>query len=227
LNTLARSCVNLDRIRESWPDMLRLAGSLVTGTVRAYDLLRTLSRDGRPSALGQALAEYGRIAKTLHLLAYVDTDDSYRRQIGAQLNIQESRHQLARRIFHGQRGELRQRYREGQEDQLGALGLVLNAVVLWNTRYMTWPLPNSEPGASRARRRTSPGSRRWASGTSTSWAATPSPCPSPAGYVPCAIRRRPTMRTRRSRDRGASASCSVGDSSSEHLPQGRAGRVIP
>ena len=31
---------------------------------------------------------------------------------------------------------MRQRYREGQEDQLGALGLVLNAVVLWNTRYM-------------------------------------------------------------------------------------------
>src|SRR5438105_6700389 len=27
-------------------------------------------------------------------------------------------------------------YREGQEDQLGALGLVLNAIVLWNTRYM-------------------------------------------------------------------------------------------
>ena len=38
-------------------------------------------------------------------------------------------------LFHGQRGELRQRYREGQEDSLGALGLVLNAVVLWNTRY--------------------------------------------------------------------------------------------
>ncbi|WP_242417929.1 transposase, partial [Frankia sp. CpI1-P] len=43
---------------------------------------------------------------------------------------------LARKIFHGQRGELRQAYREGQEDQLGALGLVLNAVVLWNTRYL-------------------------------------------------------------------------------------------
>ncbi len=27
--------------------------------------------------------------------------------------------------FHGKRGELRQRYREGQEDQLGALGLVV------------------------------------------------------------------------------------------------------
>jgi hypothetical protein len=52
------------------------------------------------------------------------------------LTVNEGRHQLARRIFHGSRGELRQRYREGQEDQLGALGLVLNAVVLWNTVYM-------------------------------------------------------------------------------------------
>ncbi len=43
---------------------------------------------------------------------------------------------MARAVFHGQRGELRQRYREGQEDQLGALGLVVNAIVLWNTIYM-------------------------------------------------------------------------------------------
>jgi hypothetical protein len=43
---------------------------------------------------------------------------------------------LARIIFHGKRGELRQRYRQGQEDQLGALGLIVNAVVLWNTIYM-------------------------------------------------------------------------------------------
>ena len=39
-------------------------------------------------------------------------------------------------IFHGKRGELRQRYREGQEDQLGSLGLVTNIVVLWNTIYI-------------------------------------------------------------------------------------------
>jgi len=31
---------------------------------------------------------------------------------------------------------LRQRYREGQEDQLGSLGLVVNVIVLWNTIYM-------------------------------------------------------------------------------------------
>ena len=69
------------------------------------------------------------------MLAYLD-DEVYRRRILIQLNRGERRHSLARVIFHGQRGEVRQRYRQGQEDQLGALGLVLNCVVLWNTRYL-------------------------------------------------------------------------------------------
>ncbi len=45
-------------------------------------------------------------------------------------NLQEGRHDLARHLFHGRKGELRQAYREGMEDQLGALGLVLNCVTL-------------------------------------------------------------------------------------------------
>ena len=38
------------------------------------------------------------------------------------------------------RESLRKPYREGQEDQLGALGLVVNAIVLWNTRYIALAL---------------------------------------------------------------------------------------
>jgi len=53
-----------------------------------------------------------------------------------QLNRGEGRHSVARIICYGQRGEIRKRYKEGQEDQLGALGLVTNAVILWNTIYM-------------------------------------------------------------------------------------------
>jgi TnpA family transposase len=109
-----------------WPDMLRVAGSLVTGQVRAHDLLRMFGREGRPTPLGTAFAEYGRIAKTLHLLRVVDpVDDTYRRQMNRQLTVQESRHKLARDICHGKRGQIVQAYRTGQEDQLGALGLVL------------------------------------------------------------------------------------------------------
>jgi TnpA family transposase len=61
-------------------------------------------------------------------------DESKRRRILTQLNRGEDRHKLARAVFHVKRGELRQRYREGQEDQMGAPGLVVNIIIiLWNT----------------------------------------------------------------------------------------------
>ena len=85
LSDLARHRVQLERIRQHWPQMLRIGGSLVTGTVRAYDLIRALGRSGNPTPLGGAFAEYGRISKTQHLLAVCDPDDdSYRRGINHQ-----------------------------------------------------------------------------------------------------------------------------------------------
>jgi TnpA family transposase len=137
LEPIARNRVNLTKIENQWPDMLRVAGSLVTNQVRAYDLLRMFGRAGHPTPLGQAFAEYGRIDKTMHLLSLVDpVDDTYRRRMNRQLTVQESRHRLARVICHGKRGQIQQAYRDGQEDQLGCLGLVLNAAALWTTRYL-------------------------------------------------------------------------------------------
>ncbi len=98
-------------------------------------MTRVLQRDGNPAPLGEAIQHYGRIHKSLHILHLID-DDSYRRDITWMHNLQEGRHALARKVFHGSRGELYQRYREGMEDQLGALGLVLNCIVLWNTVYI-------------------------------------------------------------------------------------------
>jgi TnpA family transposase len=96
--------------------------------------MRTLQVGDSPTRLAQAIAEFGRIEKTLHSLNMLD-DENKRRGTLSQLNRGEGRHSLGRAVFHGKRGELRQRYREGQEDQLGALGLVVNMVVLWNTIY--------------------------------------------------------------------------------------------
>lgn len=135
LNQLATHKVNTDRIIPHWDDLLRLAGSLKLGLVQASGLMRMLQTRERPTPLARALEELGRIIKSLYLLAYLD-DTTYRRRILVQLNRGEGRHQLARVVFHGKRGELRQHYREGQEDQLGALGLVVNAIILWNTIYM-------------------------------------------------------------------------------------------
>jgi Tn3 transposase DDE domain len=135
LNDMSRHKINLRLIAAHWDDLLRLAGSLKLGRVPAAGIMRMLQVGDRPTRLAQALAEFGRIDKTLHILRYID-DERKRRATLLQLNRGEGRHSLARAVFHGKRGELRQRYREGQEDQLGTLGLVVNVIVLWNTIYM-------------------------------------------------------------------------------------------
>lgn len=135
LNGLARHRINTNLITTNWDDILRVAGSLKVGTVQASTLVQALQRGGHPTTLGRAIAELGRIPKTLHMLNFLD-DEYYRRRIQIQLNRGEGRHGVARHVFHGQRGELRQRYRQGQEDQLGVLGLIVNVIVLWNTWYM-------------------------------------------------------------------------------------------
>jgi TnpA family transposase len=135
LDKIAKQQVNMALIAEQWDDILRLIGSLKLGRVPATGIMRTLQVGDRPTRLAKALAELGRIEKTLHLLTFID-DESKRRNTLIQLNRGESRHALARAVFHGKRGELHQRYREGQEDQLGALGLVVNVIVLWNTIYI-------------------------------------------------------------------------------------------
>ncbi|XPJ79128.1 Tn3 family transposase [Klebsiella pneumoniae] len=131
------------QLDETW----KTAGSLKLGTIHASELIRSLLKSSRPSGLAQAIMEVGRVNKTLYLLNYID-DEDYRRRILTQLNRGEGRHAVARAICYGQRGEIRKRYREGQEDQLGALGLVTNAVVLWNTLYMqealSWIRSNGE-----------------------------------------------------------------------------------
>lgn len=63
-------------------------------------------------------------------------DIIYRRRVLTQLTRIEHRHRLAGAIRFGRKGKLYEQYREGQEDELNTLGLALNMVVLWTTRYM-------------------------------------------------------------------------------------------
>lgn len=135
LNNLSRYRVNTRLIERDWEDILRLVGSLKLGTVQANSVMRMLQVGDSPSKLSLALREFGKIIKTIHILEFIDDEEKRRRTL-TQLNRGEGRHSLARAVFHAKRGELRERYREGQEDKLGALGLVVNIIILWNTIYM-------------------------------------------------------------------------------------------
>jgi TnpA family transposase len=127
LNGLARYRIDIELIRRNWEDLLRLAGSLKLGRIHAGAIMRVLQVRDR--------AELGRIIKTLHMLGDLDSKEK-RRRILTQLNRQEFRHRLARRVCYGDHGEIRKVYRQEQKEQLGALGLTLNAIALWNTVYL-------------------------------------------------------------------------------------------
>ena len=135
LNDVAKHKAEERLIADNWDDMLRAAGSIRTRTVKSSELVRSLHRSGRTSTLGRAIGTLGRVAKTLFMLDWVD-DEIYRRRVLVQLNRVEFRNKLARKLCFGNRGRISKKYRDGQEEQLNALGFVLNMIVLWNTRYM-------------------------------------------------------------------------------------------
>jgi TnpA family transposase len=135
LNKTARGRIDIDKIDRYWPDILRVVASVHTREISAHDVIRVLQHDGRLTGLGDAIANYGRIFKTIHVLTFVQ-DPAYRRQLKHMRNLQEGRHGLGRHFFHGRKGELYEAYHAGMEDQLGALGLVLNCATLWNTIYI-------------------------------------------------------------------------------------------
>ncbi|MFI5541779.1 transposase [Nocardia sp. NPDC051900] len=135
LDRAARGRIDLAKITRHWPDIVRVAASVHSGQVSASDVMRMLQHGGDPTQLGDALAHFGRIFKTVHVLTYVDREP-YRRDIKWMRNPQEERHGLGKHVFHGRKGELREAYHAGMEDQLGALGLIVNAITLWNTRYL-------------------------------------------------------------------------------------------
>ena len=117
-----------------------LGGLVVPGTVRdslyILDAIHSLDVPERPEQVITDTASYSDIVFGLFAICGYqfspriadigDTrlqllhDESYRRAINTQLNLTEARHCLARRIFFGNLGELRQKYITGMEDQLGA-----------------------------------------------------------------------------------------------------------
>lgn len=65
LNALAgdrKHVLDLELIRRNWPDLLRVAGSLSTGAMKASELMRITQGGGSPTTLGKALAENGQDA---------------------------------------------------------------------------------------------------------------------------------------------------------------------
>lgn len=136
LEAILRGQINTKVIRENYEDVLRLSHSIREGTVSASLIMEKLGSYARQNSLATALREMGRIEKTIFILNYI-SDESLRRKIQRGLNKGEAMNGLARAIFFGKQGELRERTLQHQLQRASALNIIINAISVWNTLHLT------------------------------------------------------------------------------------------
>ncbi|WP_026677825.1 Tn3 family transposase [Fictibacillus gelatini] len=136
LEVILRGQINTKVIKENYEDVLRLAHSIREGTVSASLIMGKLGSYSRQNSLATALREIGRIEKTIFILNYI-SDESLRRKIQKGLNKGEAMNGLARAIFFGKQGELRERTIQHQLQRASALNIIINAISIWNTLHLT------------------------------------------------------------------------------------------
>jgi TnpA family transposase len=118
-------------VNEQWDQLVRIAASLKARTAPAHVVLQRLTAGGPSDRVAKALAALGRLVKTRNILRYLH-DGRLRGAIQAQLNRGESRHALARWLFFANQGAFRTSDYEAIMSKASCLGLLSNAVVLWN-----------------------------------------------------------------------------------------------
>lgn len=115
---------------------MRLAHSIREGTGSAYLIMGKLGSYSRQNSLAITLREMGRIEKTIFILNYI-SDESLRRKIQRGLNKGDAMNGMARAIFFGKQGELRERTIQHQLQRASALNIIINAISIWNTLHLT------------------------------------------------------------------------------------------
>ena len=136
LSPLIGGTIDMGRIETHWDEVLRLTASIGAGLVPPSVILKKIAAAPRQNGLSRALREIGRIERSIFICDWL-LEPKLRRRSHAILNKGESRHALARAVFLHQLGELRNRIAETMAYRASGLNLVVNAIILWNTVYLS------------------------------------------------------------------------------------------
>ena len=150
LDPMIGGTIDFRVIGENWDETLRLAASIKAGTVAPSILMRRLAAYPKQNALAKTLREIGRLERTLFTLDWI-SDPALRRRTNAGLNKGEARNALARAVFFHRLGEIRDRTFENQRYRASGLNLVVAAVILWNTVYLSHAVAELRANGERVR----------------------------------------------------------------------------
>jgi TnpA family transposase len=109
-----------------------VAASIRHGTTSAALLMRKLAGYPRQNQLARALHELGQLEKTVFILELL-LDPPLRRRQRRGLNDGEAVNSIARAVFTGQRGELRDRAFQDQVHRASCPHLLIAAIGAWTT----------------------------------------------------------------------------------------------
>lgn len=79
MQELIRAKINIARIENQWPDIIRLIASVITHRVVPSDILRQLASFPRQNELAIALREIGRMERTIFILSWISSVSMQRR----------------------------------------------------------------------------------------------------------------------------------------------------
>jgi len=136
LHPMIGGVIDFRIVGENWDETLRLAASIKAGTVAPSILMRRLAAYPKQNVLAKTLREIGQLERTLFALDWI-SDPALRRRTNAGLNKGEARNALARAVFFHRLGEIRDRTFENQRYRASGLNLVVSAVILCNTGYLS------------------------------------------------------------------------------------------
>ncbi|MGI0135240.1 MAG: Tn3 family transposase [Candidatus Micrarchaeaceae archaeon] len=135
VNSLIKDRINTQLIEDNWNEILRAAASIRHGTTSASLLMRKLAAYPNQNQLAKALAEIGKIERTIFLLQWLQ-DPPMRRRTMIGLNKGEHVNAVQKVLFFGRRGEVWDRKFEDQCNRASCLGLLVSAVGAWNSVYL-------------------------------------------------------------------------------------------
>jgi TnpA family transposase len=138
--------INIEKIRDNWDDILRLAITIKERKTTATQILKRLTSYSRQHKLYGALKEYGKIIKTDFLLNYID-DVTLRQRIEKQLNKVEASNKFSKAVFFGNNQEYTISTVEEQNIANNSKRLIQNAIILWNYLYITKKLQQTRTQA--------------------------------------------------------------------------------